>query len=56
MQEHGVVPELECFDLGMINYGKYLIKKESYMAPITGIFFLVMWRAFNRVYYKWVPR
>ncbi len=27
MQEYGVHPELECFDLGMINYGKYLIKK-----------------------------
>lgn len=27
MQEHGVHPELECFDLGMINYGKYLIDK-----------------------------
>ena len=28
MQEYGVTPELECFDLGMINYGKYLIEKE----------------------------
>lgn len=27
MVEYGVVPELECFDLGMINYGKYLIDK-----------------------------
>lgn len=27
MQEFGVHPELECFDLGMINYGKYLIDK-----------------------------
>ncbi|WP_167616502.1 3-keto-5-aminohexanoate cleavage protein [Maribellus sediminis] len=28
MNEYGVKPELECFDLGMINYGKYLIKKQ----------------------------
>ncbi len=28
MEDFGVVPELECFDLGMINYGKYLIEKE----------------------------
>lgn len=27
MKAHGVVPELECFDLGMINYGHYLINK-----------------------------
>lgn len=27
MKACGVVPELECFDLGMINYGKYLIRK-----------------------------
>ena len=27
MKEHGVKPELECFDLGMINYGLYLIRK-----------------------------
>jgi len=27
MEECGVHPELECFDLGMINYGKYLVRK-----------------------------
>ena len=27
MKENGIRPELEAFDLGMINYGKYLIKK-----------------------------
>lgn len=27
MAECGVNPELECFDLGMINYGRYLINK-----------------------------
>lgn len=32
MQEYGVQPELECFDLGMINYGKYLIEK-GYINP-----------------------
>ena len=32
MEEFGVHPELECFDLGMINYGKYLIEK-GYVKP-----------------------
>ena len=27
MSEHHIRPELEAFDIGMINYGKYLIKK-----------------------------
>ena len=33
MMEFGVTPELECFDLGMINYGKYLINKEIIEGP-----------------------
>ena len=33
MEKFGVVPELECFDLGMINYGKYLIKKGVLKGP-----------------------
>lgn len=33
MVEKGVVPELECFDLGMVNYGKYLIKREIIKGP-----------------------
>lgn len=33
MKEHGVVPELECFDLGMINYGLYLIEKQIIEGP-----------------------
>ncbi|MGY5351358.1 3-keto-5-aminohexanoate cleavage protein [Wenyingzhuangia sp. IMCC45533] len=33
MNDYGVVPELECFDLGMINYGKYLIKKGILKGP-----------------------
>ena len=33
MNEYGVIPELECFDLGMINYGNYLIKKEVLKGP-----------------------
>jgi 3-keto-5-aminohexanoate cleavage enzyme len=28
MKEYGVVPEFEVFDMGMINYGKYLLQKE----------------------------
>lgn len=33
MNEYGVVPELECFDMGMINYGLYLIKKKIVEGP-----------------------
>ena len=29
MKERGIVPELEAFDIGMINYSKYLEKKKS---------------------------
>ena len=34
MLAFGIHPELECFDLGMINYGNYLIKKYQLTAPI----------------------
>lgn len=33
MNTYGVIPELECFDLGMINYGNYFIDK----GLITGL-------------------
>lgn len=33
MKDYGVTPELECFDLGMINYGKYLINKKIVEGP-----------------------
>lgn len=33
MADFGVKPELECFDLGMINYGNYLIKKGLIEGP-----------------------
>lgn len=33
MNDYGVKPELECFDLGMINYGKYLIRRGILQAP-----------------------
>ncbi len=33
MVEFGVRPELECFDLGMINYGKYLAHKQLIRPP-----------------------
>jgi uncharacterized protein (DUF849 family) len=33
MNEYGVHPELECFDGGMVNYGKYLIRKEILKPP-----------------------
>ncbi len=33
MKECGVHPELECFDLGMVNYGKVLVKKGLVEGP-----------------------
>lgn len=33
MKEYGVKPELECFDMGMINYGRYLIKRNILEGP-----------------------
>jgi uncharacterized protein (DUF849 family) len=33
MRENGIRPELEAFDLGMINYAQYLIKKRLIAAP-----------------------
>lgn len=33
MKEKGIVPELEAFDVGMINYAKYLERKELIKAP-----------------------
>ncbi len=33
MKEKGIVPELEAFDIGMINYAKYLEKKGLIQAP-----------------------
>ncbi len=33
MKAYGVKPELECFHMGMINYGKYLIRKEILEPP-----------------------
>ncbi len=33
MKQRGIVPELEAFDIGMVNYAKYLIKKGLIEAP-----------------------
>jgi 3-keto-5-aminohexanoate cleavage enzyme len=33
MKQYEVVPELEAFDLGMVNYGQYLIKKGIIQTP-----------------------
>ena len=33
MNEKGIKPELEAFDLGMVNYAKYLIKKDLIKPP-----------------------
>ncbi len=34
MKKYGVIPEIECFDLGMINYTNYLINKGIFNTPI----------------------
>ncbi|MBO3117473.1 3-keto-5-aminohexanoate cleavage protein [Winogradskyella sp. DF17] len=34
MKDKGIVPELEVFDVGMINFGKYLVKKKIIEAPL----------------------
>lgn len=34
MLENGIRPELEAFDLGMINYARYLMKKELIRPPV----------------------
>jgi len=34
MTKYGVTPELEVFDLGMINYAKYLLKKKIIREPL----------------------
>lgn len=34
MKSKGIVPELEVFDVGMINYGKYLIRKNILQGPL----------------------
>lgn len=33
MKHYGVKPELECFDMGMINYGHYLIRRKIIEPP-----------------------
>jgi 3-keto-5-aminohexanoate cleavage enzyme len=35
MKDFGVHPELECFDLGMINFAKYMIKKGMIEGPYS---------------------
>lgn len=34
MKEYGVIPEIECFDTGMLNYTNYLINKGILTGPI----------------------
>ncbi len=34
MEKHGVIPEIECFDSGMLNYTNYLIKKGVFRYPL----------------------
>lgn len=34
MKSKGIVPELEVFDVGMINFGNYLVKKEYIKPPL----------------------
>jgi uncharacterized protein (DUF849 family) len=34
MKDKGIIPELEVFDVGMINFGKYLVKKNHIKPPL----------------------
>ena len=34
MDHYGVIPEIECFDSGMLNYTNYLIKKGGFRGPL----------------------
>jgi 3-keto-5-aminohexanoate cleavage enzyme len=34
MNDYGVIPEIECFDSGMLNYTNYLISKDIIKSPI----------------------
>jgi 3-keto-5-aminohexanoate cleavage enzyme len=34
MRERGIVPELEIFDLGMVDYAKYLLEREVLQTPL----------------------
>ena len=34
MKDKGIVPELEVFDVGMINFGNYLVKKDLIRPPL----------------------
>lgn len=34
MDRYGVIPEIECFDSGMVNYTKYLVSKGVLRAPL----------------------
>ena len=40
MLELGVVPELEVFDLGMMNYARYLVSKDELRGPLYANLFL----------------
>jgi len=40
MENYGIVPELEIFDLGMVNYAKYLLSKGYIRAPLYANIFL----------------
>ena len=33
MAERGIVPEMECFDLGMVEYANYLVERRVLVAP-----------------------
>ena len=40
MKKCGIVPELEVFDIGMINYARYLAKKQLLTPPFYSNFLL----------------
>jgi uncharacterized protein (DUF849 family) len=51
MKKLGIVPELEAFDAGMINYAKYLIKKGLLTPPYNSIFYWVILLVLRQIFY-----
>ena len=51
MKKLGIVPEMEAFDAGMINYAKYLIKRGFLTLHIILIFYWEILPALRQIFY-----
>ena len=51
MKDKGIRPEMEVFDLGMINYAKYLIERDCYLHPTISISSSAMLLALRQTYF-----